>query len=127
MNIPENLKYTKEHEWVRVEGDFAYVGITDYAQDELSDIVYVELPQVGKSISKGDVITTLEAVKTVADVYSPVSGEIVEVNEKLADEPGLVNQDPYGEGWIVKIKLSKPEELNDLMSAEEYKKVIEEA
>ena len=127
MNIPENLKYTKEHEWVRVEGDFAYVGITDYAQEELSDIVYVELPQVGTEIGKGDVITTLEAVKTVADVYSPVSGEIIEVNEKLADEPGLVNQDPYGDGWIVKIKLSNPEELNDLMTAEEYKKVIEEA
>ncbi len=126
MNIPENLKYTKEHEWVKVEGEFAIVGITDYAQGELSDIVYVELPEVGTNLNKGDVITTLEAVKTVADVYSPVSGEIVEVNEKLADEPGLINQDPYGEGWIVKIKISNPDELNDLLGADEYKKVIEE-
>ncbi len=126
MNIPENLKYTKEHEWVKVEGEFAIVGITDYAQGELSDIVYVELPEVGTNLNKGDVITTLEAVKTVADVYSPVSGEIVEVNEKLADEPGLINQDPYGEGWIVKIKISNPDELNDLLGAEDYKKVIEE-
>ncbi len=126
MNIPENLKYTREHEWVRVEGDFGYIGITDYAQSELSDIVYLELPQAGSNLTKGDVITTLEAVKTVADVYSPVSGEIVEVNEKLASEPGLINQDPYGEGWIVKIKLSNPDELDELLSAEEYKKVIEE-
>lgn len=126
MNIPENLKYTKEHEWIRVEGEFGYVGITDYAQDELSDIVYLELPEVGKTLQKGDVITTLEAVKTVADVYSPVSGEIIEVNERLKDEPGLINQDPYGEGWIVKIKLTNPDELNELLSSEEYKKVIEE-
>lgn len=126
MNIPDNLKYTKEHEWIRVEGEFVYLGITDYAQSELSDIVYVELPQEGKEIKKGDVITTLEAVKTVADVYSPVSGEVVEVNKKLEDEPSLVNQDPYEEGWIVKIKISNPDELKGLMSAEEYKRVIEE-
>ncbi len=126
MNIPEELKYTKEHEWVKVEGDTAYVGITDYAQSELSDIVYLELPEVGKEIQKSDVITTLEAVKTVADVYSPVSGTIVEVNEKLSDQPGLINEDPYGEGWIVKIKLSNPDELADLLSSEEYKNIIEE-
>ncbi len=126
MNIPENLKYTNEHEWLKVEGDFAYIGITDYAQEELSDIVYLELPEVGKTVKKGDVLTTLEAVKTVADVYAPASGEIVEVNEKLKDNPGLINEDPYTEGWIVKIKLTNPDEINELLSAEEYKKIIEE-
>lgn len=125
MNIPEDLKYTQEHEWVKAEGDIAIVGITDYAQSELSDIVYLELPEVGKTLQKGDVITTLEAVKTVADVYTPVSGEIIEVNEKLKDQPGLINEDPYGEGWIVKIRMSNPDELNELLSAEEYKNIIE--
>ncbi len=125
MNIPEELKYTEEHEWVRVDGDIATVGITDYAQGELSDIVYLELPEVGKTVQKGDVITTLEAVKTVADVYTPVSGEIIEVNEKLSEQPGLINEDPYGEGWIVKIRLSNPDELNELLSAADYKNIIE--
>ena len=125
MNIPEELKYTEEHEWVRVDGDIATVGITDYAQGELSDIVYLELPEVGKTVQKGDVITTLEAVKTVADVYTPVSGEIIEVNEKLSEQPGLINEDPYGEGWIVKIRLSNPDELNGLLSAADYKNIIE--
>ncbi len=125
MNIPEDLKYTQEHEWVKAEGEIATIGITDYAQSELSDIVYLELPEVGKTLQKGDVITTLEAVKTVADVYTPVSGEIIEVNEKLKDQPGLINEDPYGEGWIVKIRMSNPDELNELLSAEEYKNIIE--
>ncbi len=125
MNIPEDLKYTQEHEWVKVEGDIATIGITDYAQGELSDIVYLELPEVGKTLQKGDVITTLEAVKTVADVYTPVSGEIVEVNEKLSEQPGIINEDPYGEGWIVKIKLSNPDELGELLTAEDYKNIVE--
>ncbi len=126
MNIPENLKYTKEHEWVKVDGEFGYVGITDYAQEELSDIVYVEVPEIGKHVEKGDTLTTLEAVKTVADVFSPVSGEIVEANEGLNSNPGIINNDPYGEGWIVKIKLQNPDEINELLSAEEYKTKIEE-
>lgn len=125
MNIPEDLKYTQEHEWVKVDGDIATIGITDYAQGELSDIVYLELPEVGKTLQKGDVITTLEAVKTVADVYTPVSGEIVEVNEKLSEQPGIINEDPYGEGWIVKIKLSNPDELGELLTAEDYKNIVE--
>ncbi len=124
--VPEELKYSKEHEWVRVEGDIAVVGITDYAQSELGDIVYVELPEVGTRVQKGDTVATVEAVKTAADVYSPVSGEVVEVNSALEEQAELVNKDPYGEGWIVKIKMSNPDELNELLSAEEYKKLIGE-
>ncbi len=124
--VPEELKYSKDHEWVRVEGDIAVVGITDYAQSELGDIVYVELPQVGTRVQKGETVATVEAVKTAADVYSPVSGEVVEVNSALEEHAELVNKDPYGEGWIVKIKMSNPEELNELLSAEEYKKLIGE-
>ena len=126
MKVPEELKYTEEHEWVKVEGDIAIVGITDFAQNELSDIVYVELPEVGKNIKKGDVIATVEAVKTVADVYSPVSGEIIEVNEKLKDEPSIINNDPYGEGWIAKVKMENPEEISALLDHEAYTKLIEE-
>ncbi|HDL60240.1 MAG TPA: glycine cleavage system protein GcvH [candidate division WOR-3 bacterium] len=126
MKVPEELKYTEEHEWVKVEGDIAIVGITDFAQNELSDIVYVELPEVGKNIKKGDVIATVEAVKTVADVYSPVSGEIIEVNEKLKDEPSIINNDPYGEGWIAKVKMENPEEINALLDHAAYKKLVEE-
>jgi len=126
MKAPEELKYTEEHEWVKVEGGIAIVGITDFAQNELSDIVYVELPEVGKNIKKGDVIATVEAVKTVADVYSPVSGEIIEVNEKLKDEPSIINNDPYGEGWIAKVKMENPEEINALLDHAAYKKLVEE-
>lgn len=126
MKVPGELKYTEEHEWVKVEGDIAIVGITDFAQNELSDIVYVELPEVGKNIKKGDVIATVEAVKTVADVYSPVSGEIIEVNEKLKDEPSIINNDPYGEGWIAKVKMENPEEINALLDHAAYKKLVEE-
>ncbi len=126
MLIPEELKYTEEHEWIRVEGEIGIVGITDYAQNELSDIVYVELPEVGTKVAKGERVATLEAVKTVADVYSPVTGEVVEVNEKLTDDPAIINSDPYGEGWIVKIKIENPEELEGLLSAEDYRKLIEE-
>lgn len=127
MLVPDNLKYTREHEWIRVEGeDLAVIGITDYAQSELSDVVYVELPQVGKQVNKGEEIASVEAVKTVASVYTPVSGEIVEVNGKLKDDPSLINKDPYGEGWICKIKMTNPEEVKECLSAEEYKKLIAE-
>jgi len=124
MNVPGNLKYTNNHEWTWVVGDVATIGITEYAAGELGDVVYVELPSVGDTAVKGDSICTIEAVKTVADIYSPVSGEVVEVNEALADTSELVNKDPYGEGWIVKIKLSDPAELDDLLSSEDYKKLV---
>ncbi|RKZ23082.1 glycine cleavage system protein GcvH [bacterium] len=124
MNIPDGLYYSKDHEWIRVEGDIATEGITDYAQSELSDIVYVELPQVGRKVKKGEAIGTIEAVKTVADLYAAVSGEIVEVNENLKTSPQVVNSDPYGEGWMVKIKMENPDELKELMTADQYKKHI---
>ena len=124
MNVPGNLKYTNDHEWALIDGDVATIGITEYAAGELGDVVYVELPSVGDTAVKGDSIGTIEAVKTVADIYSPVSGEVVEVNEALADTSELVNKDPYGEGWIVKIKLSDASELDDLLSPEDYKKLI---
>ena len=125
MNIPENLKYTEEHEWLKIEGDVALVGITDFAQSELGDIVYVEVETVGETLDKGEVFGTVEAVKTVSDIYMPVSGEVIEKNEKLDDAPELINQDPYGEGWIIKIKMSNPDEANDLLDAEGYKAIIE--
>ncbi len=124
MNIPEDLKYTKEHEWLRVEGDVATVGITDYAQSELGDIVYVEIPNVGETLSQGDTLGTIEAVKTVADIYMPVDGEVLEMNPDLDASPELINQDPYGKGWIVKIKITNPDQVNGLLSAEDYKKLI---
>ncbi len=126
MKIKEDLLYTEEHEWVRVNGDIAVVGITDYAQEQLGDIVYVELSETGKSVKKKDVVATIEAVKTAADVYSPVSGEIVEVNSELEEKPEIINQDPYGKGWMVKIKLGNPDELEGLLKPEDYKKLIEE-
>jgi glycine cleavage system H protein len=127
MQFPENLKYTKEHEWVRVENDsIGVVGITDYAQSELGDIVYVELPQIGKQVKQLEPFGTIEAVKAVSDLFSPLSGEVIEVNEKLKDSPDLINKDPYGEGWIIKIKISDLSELNNLLSAEDYKKLIGE-
>jgi glycine cleavage system H protein len=125
MQFPENLKYTKEHEWVRVENDsIGVVGITDYAQSELGDIVYVELPQIGKQVKQLEPFGTIEAVKAVSDLFSPLSGEVIEVNEKLKDSPDLINKDPYSEGWIIKIKISDLSELNNLLSAEDYKKLI---
>ncbi len=125
MQFPENLKYTKEHEWIRVEGNsIGVVGITDYAQSELGDIVYVELPQVGKVVNQMESFGTIEAVKAVSDLFSPVSGEVIEVNEKLKDSPDLINKDPYGEGWIIKIKIKDLNELNNLLSAEDYRKLI---
>lgn len=123
METPKDLKYTKEHEWVRVEGDFAIVGITDFAQSELGDIVYIEVDTLNEEVAQDDVFGTVEAVKTVSDLYMPVSGEIVEMNENLEDSPELVNSDPYGEGWMVKIKMSNSGEVEDLLDAEAYQEI----
>jgi glycine cleavage system H protein len=123
-NIPGDLKYAKSHEWVRVAGDIATVGITDHAQHELTDVVFVELPEVGRKVKAGEACAVVESVKTASDIYSPVSGEIIEVNKTVADNPALVNTEPYGNGWFYKIKLSNPAELNALLSPEEYKKQI---
>jgi len=124
MTFPENLKYTKEHEWVSVEGDTAKIGITDFAQRELGDIVYVEVDTEGEELDKDEVFGTVEAVKTVSDLFMPVSGEVVEFNEALEDEPELINKDPYGEGWIIKIKLNNPGDLAELLDANAYQKNI---
>ncbi len=124
MNFPENIKYTNEHEWIRVEGDIAYVGITDYAQDQLGDIVFVDIQTVGETLNAGDVFGTIEVVKTISDIFLPVGGEVLEENEALADQPELVNQDPYGEGWLVKIKPAEDADFDSLLSAEDYKKLI---
>ena len=124
MNVPEELKYTEDHEWAKIEGDVAIIGITDYAQGELGDVVFVELPEVGSTVSKGETFGTIEAVKAVADLFAPVSGEVVEVNEKLGAEPETVNKDPYGEGWMIKVKLSDPAEVDSLMNAKQYKEKI---
>jgi glycine cleavage system H protein len=127
MEFPENLLYSEEHEWVEKIGPGKVrVGITDFAQNELGDIVYVELPEEGKEISAGDVLAVVESVKSAADVYSPVSGVVIEVNEELSARPELINEDPYGEGWIAVIELSDPSELERLMTAEEYKRMIGE-
>ena len=126
MNIPSNLKYTKDHEWIRVEGAFAFVGITDFAQGELGDIVYLEIETVGESLAREEVFGTVEAVKTVSDLFMPVSGEILEMNSALNDIAELVNSDPYGEGWMIKIKLNDPAELDELLSADQYKEMIAE-
>src|SRR5690606_10199046 len=125
MNIPQELKYTKDHEWVRIEGDMATVGVTDFAQGELGDIVYVEVETVGETLDKEEVFGTVEAVKTVSDLYLPISGEITAFNESLESEPEKVNTDPYGEGWMVKVKIQDKEELDCLLSDEAYKTLIE--
>lgn len=128
MNFPDNLRYTKEHEWIRVEGDEAYIGITDFAQGELGDLVYVEVDTVGETIAKDEIFGTVEAVKTTSDLFMPVSGEILEFNPKLdeadGDNPGLINTDPYGDGWVVKIKLTNPAEVEDLMDAAAYMALV---
>ena len=124
MNIPQELKYTKDHEWVRIEGDVATVGVTDFAQGELGDIVYVEVETVGETLEKEEVFGTVEAVKTVSDLFSPLSGEIIEFNESLEDTPEKVNSDPYGDGWMVKIRISDQDQISDLLSASEYKEII---
>ncbi|MBX0334194.1 glycine cleavage system protein GcvH [Pontibacter sp. HSC-14F20] len=124
MNLPDNLKYTKDHEWVRIEGDVAYIGITDFAQSELGDIVYVDIDTVDKEISQNDVFGTVEAVKTVSDLFSPLSGTVQEFNEKLDGSPELVNSDPYGDGWIIKLSISDASEIEGLLTAEGYREVI---
>lgn len=124
MNLPENLKYTKDHEWVRIEGDVAYVGITDFAQSELGDIVYVDIDTVDKDINKEDVFGTVEAVKTVSDLFSPLSGTVLEFNDKLESSPELVNSDPYGDGWIIKMSIGDNGQVADLLSAEAYRELI---
>lgn len=124
MNVPENLKYTEEHEWVKADGKIATIGITEHAQGELGDVVFVEMPTVGESFKKGAVVASIEAVKTVADVFLPVSGTITEVNEILNDAPETINQDAFGEGWMFKVEMSDPSELDDLLSAESYQSLI---
>jgi glycine cleavage system H protein len=124
MNIPSDLKYTKDHEWVKIEGDTATVGITDFAQGELGDIVYVEVETVDETLDIEEVFGTVEAVKTVSDLFLPLSGEIIEFNESLEDEPEKVNTDPYGDGWMIKIKFSDASEMDNLLSADDYKALL---
>jgi len=124
MNIPADLKYTKDHEWIKIEGDIATVGITDFAQSELGDIVYVEVETLDETLDAEEVFGTVEAVKTVSDLFLPLSGEIIEFNESLEDEPETVNTDPYGAGWMIKIKFSDESQVEDLMSADDYKALI---
>ncbi|MBI34915.1 MAG: glycine cleavage system protein H [Flavobacteriales bacterium] len=124
MNVPVELKYTKDHEWVKLEGDLATVGITDFAQGELGDVVYVEVETLGETLEAEEVFGTIEAVKTVSDLFMPISGEIVELNEAIEDEPEVVNDDAYGKGWMIKIKVSEESDFESLLSAEEYKSLI---
>ena len=125
MKIPADLKYTQDHEWVRVEGNVAVVGITDFAQGELGDVVFVEIETEGEELEKGETFGTVEAVKTVSDLFMPVGGTVTKINEVLADEPEIVNKDPYGAGWMIKVEIKDAAELDDLMSAEEYQKMLE--
>ena len=124
MNFPEDVKYTKDHEWIRVSGNEAHIGITEFAQGELGDIVFVDINTVGQEIKHGDLFGTIEAVKTVSDLFMPVSGKVLEVNPKLEANPELVNKDPYGDGWMVKVSVQNTSELNSLLSAADYKKEI---
>jgi glycine cleavage system H protein len=124
MNVPENLFYTKDHEWLKVEGQFGFVGVTDFAQGELGDVVFIEIETMGETLKKEEVFGTIEAVKTVSDMFMPVGGEILEVNPALEESPDVVNKDPYGEGWMIKIKISDPAEVKGLLSAESYKTLL---
>lgn len=124
MNIPADLKYTQEHEWVRVDGDVAIIGITDFAQEQLGDVVFVEIETEGETLDKGETFGTVEAVKTVSDLFMPVGGEIIEFNEALADDPELVNKKPYDDGWMIKIKMNDSSELNELMDANAYQAIL---
>jgi glycine cleavage system H protein len=126
MNFPKDVKYTKDHEWAKVDGNGAVVGITDFAQEKLGSIVFVELPPHGKSVKKGETVVTVDSVKAVAEVYSPLSGQVEEANESLKDSPEIINQDPYGQGWMVKIKISDPAELGTLMTPEAYRAFVAE-
>jgi glycine cleavage system H protein len=124
MNLPQELKYTKEHEWIRTEGDVAYVGVTDYAQEQLGDIVFIDIPSVGEELAAEEVFGTIEVVKTVSDLFLPVAGTVLEQNEALEDQPELVNQDPYGKGWIIKIKPAADADFSALLTVDQYKEVI---
>lgn len=124
MNVPEDLLYTSDHEWIRLEGDTGIIGITDFAQGELGDIVFVEIETVGDVLEKEEVFGTIEAVKTVSDMFMPVSGEVLEVNSIIDEAPETVNKDPYGDGWMIKIRLTNPDEVNELLSAENYKAIL---
>jgi glycine cleavage system H protein len=124
MNFPENLKYTKDHEWIRIEGSIGTIGITEYAQGELGDIVFVELPSIGKKVESGQSFGTVEAVKAVSDLYSPVNGEVKEVNKEIQDSPELVNKEPYARGWMIKVTLANPDDIKNLLDVEAYKKLI---
>ena len=124
MNVPSELKYTSDHEWIKVDGDVATIGITDFAQGELGDIVYVEIETEGETLEKGEVFGTVEAVKTVSDLFMPISGEVLNFNEEIESEPELVNTDPYGKGWMIKVKIQDPSELDQLLSSEAYKAEI---
>lgn len=126
MNFPSNVKYTQEHEWIRQEGDVAYVGITDYAQEQLGDIVFVDIQTEGETLEAGETFGTIEVVKTISDLFIPVAGEVLEQNAALADQPELVNQDPYGEGWLIKIKPSADADFDSLLDAEAYKALVNE-
>ena len=125
MNIPEDLKYTKDHEYIRVDGEFAYIGITDFAQSELGDIVFIEVETIEETLDIEETFGTIEAVKTVSDMFMPIGGEVIEFNESLEDTPELINKDPYNEGWIIKIKISDASEIDNLLSPTQYKEVIE--
>ena len=126
MNFPTNVKYTNEHEWIRLEGDEAYVGITDYAQEQLGDIVFVDVTTEGETLEKGEVFGTIEVVKTVSDLLIPIGGEVLEINPELEEHPELVNKDPYGDGWLIKIKPTDTTEMDELLDAEAYKQIINE-
>ena len=125
MKVPDNLKFTEDHEWLRMENGHGYVGVTDFAQSELGDVVFLEVETVGESLKKGEAFGTIEAVKTVSDMFMPVSGEILEFNEALSDKPELINKDPFGEGWIIKIKISDPSEVDELLDADKYRMITE--
>ncbi|MBS1647734.1 MAG: glycine cleavage system protein GcvH [Bacteroidetes bacterium] len=124
MNFPDNVKYTKDHEWVKVEGNTAYIGITDFAQKELGDIVYVDITTLNETVAKESVFGTVEAVKTVSDLFMPITGKVLEINKKIDANPELVNNDPYGDGWMIKCSIDKAEDLNQLLNSTEYKKIV---
>lgn len=124
MNVPANLKYTKDHEWIKVEGNNAVVGVTDFAQGQLGDVVFIEIETQGETLAKEEVFGTIEAVKTVSDMFMPVAGEVLEVNPKLTESPDVVNKDPYGDGWMIKIKMTDPAQLNELLTPEKYMELI---
>ncbi len=124
MNIPENLKYTKDHEWLKVEGEYGYVGITDFAQNELGDIVFIEIETIGETLKKGESFGTIEAVKTVSDIFMPVGGEILEMNSDIESSPELVNKDPYGKGWMIRIRITDPSEIDELLGPDAYRDLV---